>query len=390
MARWTITRGSRAHSLLRTVTAAAAIAVLVALPLVFNGVGQIQDLSQMAAYAVAILGLCLLTGYCGQISLGHSVFVGIGAYNTVILVAVHGWPFLATIPVSIALCFVVGLITGIPALRIRGLYLATVTLALAAVFPTLIDKYSGLTGGANGMFAVNDMNAPTPFFVNPYTPSAQPTDRYYVIVVIAALMFLTARNIVRSRIGRAFVAIKESPASAAASGIAVARYKIFAFAVSAAFAGVAGSLLAIELPTVADSSFTLNLSIFLLVALIAGGSSSIAGAVPGALIFVVLQTYIPNWTASLNLLSGQPAGGQIAGIISGVLLAAFVFLLQGGVVDGLDRLRRRILRIAEPPPTGWRDMPFAADSRPQTDPDSAADASPAALPSEIAQERLGR
>jgi branched-chain amino acid transport system permease protein len=378
MAAWTIERGGRAYHLVMTMTALAVMALLIALPLLLDNVTQIGDMSQIAAYSVAILGLSLLTGYSGQISLGHSVFAGIGGYTTVILVARHGWPYLATIPVSIAVCLAAGAIVGIPALRIRGLYLAAVTLAIAAVFPTLIDKYSGLTGGANGLFAVSDMKAVNPFFVDPYLPTEQPIDRYYVIVAIAALMFLVARNIVRSRIGRALVAIRESPVSAAAAGIPVAHYKIFTFAVSAAFAGVAGSLLAIQLPEVSDSSFTLSLSIFLLVALIAGGSGTIAGAVPGALIFVTLNTYIADWATSVSFLSDRPAGGQVVGIASGALLLLFVFVLPGGAVAGLGRLRRRVLLIAEPEPPGWQDTAFTSGPSP----DIAGQRIDAAAPSE--------
>ncbi|MFJ7217823.1 branched-chain amino acid ABC transporter permease [Amycolatopsis sp. NPDC098790] len=368
MAKFTVLEGSRAHFRIRWGSALLAAAVLVVLPLVTGSVGTIEAFTQIVCYSVAILGLGLLTGHCGQISLGHSAFVGLGGYTTVILVADHGWPYLATIPVSIVLCLVAGALVGIPALRIRGLYLATVTLAVAALFPVLVDKFPSLTGGTDGKFVPQEMTAPDWFFVDPYTETGPATDHYYAVLAVAAIMFLIAWNIVRSRTGRAMHAVRDAPLSAAASGIRVARVKIFAFAVSAAFAGVAGSLLVIQVPAVSDSRFDLYLSIFLLVALIAGGSASIAGAVPGAIVFVVLRTWIADWAQSLDLLSGRPDGGQIVGIASGALLIAFVFLLPGGVIDGLGRLRRRVLEIVPRTPEGWQRHRFAGTAPTLTEP----------------------
>jgi branched-chain amino acid transport system permease protein len=368
MAAFTVEEGTRAHRGIRWGSAALAAAVLIVLPLLTGSVGTIESFTQIACYSVAILGLGLLTGHCGQISLGHSAFVGLGGYTTVILVADHHWPYLATIPVSVVLCLVAGAVVGIPALRIRGLYLATVTLAVAALFPVLVDKFPGFTGGTDGKFVPQEMASPDWFFVDPYTETGPATDHYYAVLAVAAIMFLIARNIVRSRTGRAMHAVRDAPLSAAASGIRVARVKIFAFAVSAAFAGVAGSLLVIQVPAVSDSRFDLYLSIFLLVALIAGGSASIAGAVPGAIVFVVLRTWIADWAQSLDLLSGRPDGGQIVGIASGALLIAFVFLLPGGVIDGLGRLRRRVLEIVPRTPQGWQRHRFTGSAATPTEP----------------------
>ncbi|GAB3434921.1 branched-chain amino acid ABC transporter permease [Actinophytocola sediminis] len=365
MAAFIVTEASGAHRRLRWGAGLLGAAFLIVLPLTISSVAQIETITQIVCYSVAILGLGLLVGHCGQISIGHSAFVGLGGYTTIILVADHDWPYLATIPVSVLVCLLAGAIVGIPALRIRGLYLATVTIAVAALFPVLVNKFPSFTGGPNGKFANEEMTAPDWFFVNPYTPTGPPTDHYYAILAVAALMFLIAHNIVRSRVGRAMHAVRDAPLSAAASGIPVARIKIFAFAVSAAFAGVAGSLLVIQLPAVSDTRFDLYLSIFLLVALIAGGSASIAGAIPGAIVFVILRTYIADWAESLDLLGGRPDGGQIVGILSGALLIAFVFLLPGGVIDGLKRLRRRIVEIVPRPPRDWERYRFTA--RAQTD-----------------------
>jgi branched-chain amino acid transport system permease protein len=165
-------------------------------------------------------------------------------------------------------------------------------------------------------------------------------------------MFLLARNIVRSRVGRGLIALRDSPYSAAAAGVPVARYKILAFATSAAFAGMAGSLLMIQLPQATTGRFDLYLSIFLLIGLIAGGRGTIWGAIPGAIIFVILRNYLPDWIDSMHIGSG-PNSGQLVGLISGGLLIAFAFALPGGVIDGLSRIARRLVRIEHPPPKNW-------------------------------------
>src|SRR5690606_4516861 len=309
--------------------------------------------TQIACYAVAILGLGLLTGYTGQISIGMSAFVGLGAYTTIILVVDHGWPYLATIPVGIVLCLIAGALVGIPALRIRGLYLVTVTLAVAALFPVLVHRFSDLTGGTDGKFA-QDMEVPTWTPVDPYVRAGVPRLHYYIIVLIAALAFLVAWNVVRSRVGRAMLAVRDSELSASANGVPVARVKVFAFALSAAYGGLAGSLLVIQAPVVSETRFDLFLSVFLLVGLIVGGSGTIIGAIPGAIAFVALRTYIADWTEALGLLGARAERGQIVGVISGLLLLLFVFLLPGGLVDGLGTLRRRFLVVIPRPPAGWQ------------------------------------
>ena len=237
------------------------------------------------------------------------------------------------------------------------------TLAVAAVFPTLIMQFDGLTDGANGKFAVNEMEGPDWFFVDLNTRVGPSIFHYYVIVAIAVIMLLVARNLVRSRIGRSLVAIRDSPYSAAAAGVPVARYKILAFAVSAAFAGVAGSLLMIQLPQATAGRFDLYLSIFLLIGLIAGGRATIYGAIPGAIIFVLLRSEIPEWTAGMELFSG-PKGGQAVGVLSGLLLIGFAFALPGGVIDGLSRLGRRLVTVRHAPPRGWREYRLGDAPRP--------------------------
>jgi branched-chain amino acid transport system permease protein len=348
----TIAEGSRAHRLTQAALGAVALVLLLVLPYMMGDRAGIASLTQVAAYSVAVLGLSLLIGHTGQISVGQGAFVGLGGYASMILVAKEGWPYLATVPTAFVLCGIAGALIGIPALRIRGLYLVTVTLAVAAVFPVLVDKWPSLTGGTNGLFAVNPMKVPGWLWVDPYTTTGPDILRYYAVVVVALIMFLLAYNILHSRVGRAMRAVRDAPLAAAATGVPVASVKVFAFAISAAFAGVSGALLVIQTPAVSDVRFNLNLSIFLLVAMIVGGSRSILGVIPGAVIFVVLRTYIADWASGQSWLDG-PKGQQVPGIVSGVLLLAFIFLLPGGVADGIKRLVRKVVVVVPRVPDGW-------------------------------------
>lgn len=336
----------------RLVLAALVLVVLLCLPLVAGSASQVDSFSRIAAYSVAILGLTLVTGYCGQISIGHSAFVGIGAYTTVILVSEHGWSYLPTIPVAAFFCLIAGVLVGIPALRISGLYLAAVTLAVAAVFPTLIDQFPHLTGGPNGMTALNQMEAPSWF---PFRDSIAGPQifHYYVILAVGAIMFGVAWNLARGRFGRALIAIRDSPYSAASAGVKVSWYKVAAFAVSAAFAGVAGSLLMIQLPVVSDMQFELLFAILLVIGLIVGGRATIPGAVAGGIVVELLHNSIPNLIDSLHVTNNGASGGQLVGIVSGIGLILFAFLLPDGVADSLEKLLRRLVRVERPPPDGW-------------------------------------
>ena len=162
-------------------------------------------------------------------------------------------------------------------------------------------------------------------------------------------MFLLARNLLRSRVGRAVIATRDNQTSAAVNGVNLAVYKTLIFGVSAAFAGVAGSLLMIQQPQATDTKFGVSLAIFLVVALVLGGVGTIGGAIPGALLFVFVPYYTSQWSDNFSFLEGRPGAGEVAGVLYGVLLLAFVFILPGGVMDGIRRLRMRIVRIVPNP-----------------------------------------
>jgi branched-chain amino acid transport system permease protein len=349
MALLTLTQRTPAHRVYRATGIVLATAALIYVPWFADKPARIDQYSQVVAYAVAIMALNLVIGFSGQISLGHSAFVGIGAYTTVILVADHDWSYFATIPVAFALSFAVGILVGLPALRIRGLYLAVVTLAVATVFPTLVIKYESLTGGPNGKQAPDKLVPPdwTPW--GPRDRFGAVAYRYFVILAIAAVMFVVARNLLRSRVGRAVIALRDNQTSAATAGVNPAIYKTLMFGVSAAMAGVAGSLLMIQQPQATDTRFGIELAIFLVVALVIGGVATIAGAVPGALVYVFLPYYAVQWSENIGFLEGRPGAGAISGVIYGVLLLIFVFILPGGVMDGIRRLRARVVRIIPNP-----------------------------------------
>jgi len=330
---------------------------------------RVTPINEVICYAVAILGLNLVIGYSGQLSLGHSAFVGLGAYTTIILVSDHNWSFFTTIPVSAAACFLLGCIVGLPALRIRGLYLAIVTLSLAFVFPTLVLKYGSLTGGPNGKKPARGqakMDPPSWVPFNNAGRLASPLWVYTILMVMAVILFILARNFVKSRPGRALIAVRDNQTSAAVSGVNLPIYKVLAFGVSAAFGGIAGTMLMINKPFASDTQFTIQLAIFLVVGLVIGGAGTISGAVPGALVYVFIPYFMSAWT---NDQSGMPVGikqitrplfdwlstrqgkGAIAGVFFGVLLLITVFILPGGIIDGLRRLRARIIAVTPNP--GW-------------------------------------
>lgn len=331
------------------------------LPEVFgNSVGQLQNWNRVLAYAVGILGLNLLLGYSGQISIGHSAFVGIGAYTTIILVADHHWSYFAALPAAFLMSFIVGCIVGLPALRIKGLYLVVVTFAMAIAFPTVIVKYESLTGGSNGKGAKGTLEPPawTPF--DPARREDPIIYRYFVLLIVAAVMFLLARNMIKSRAGRALIAQRDNPLAAAINGVAVPVNKVIVFGLSAAYGGVAGWMLMVAQPFASDIPFGAALSITMIIGLVMGGAATVSGAIPGAVIVVIVQFLLEHLTSleklgpfSLKWLSLRSGKGGIVGMVFGVLLLVFVFVMPGGVIDGLRRIRARFVQI-EPNPA-WLD-----------------------------------
>jgi branched-chain amino acid transport system permease protein len=288
--------------------------------------------------AVAAMGLNLLTGFNGQVSIGHGAFFGIGAYTTGILMVNHGWGFYATIPVAAVIAAVVGAAVGFPALRIKGLYLALVTLGLAALMPLIITKYVKGSGGTT-------LVQPTPVLAPSWMPySIVPRGgddiwRYYVALAVAAILFLLAANMVRSRVGRAMIAIRDREIAAETVGVNVPQVKVVTFALSAAYAGVAGSL-AVLIDGVAQSGQLIffQLSIEFLVAVVVGGAATLAGPAIGALAVVWLQKFTSDHSSNEVL---SPA-------IFGGLLIVLMYTMPDGIVGGVRRLQRAVRRRRAP------------------------------------------
>ncbi len=326
-----VDQGSPAHRTLQ-VLGLAALAGLAILGSRTNSF-QVGLLTQALIYATAIAGLNLVTGYTGMLSIGHSAFFGIGAYTTGILVSERNWNPLTTFAVSLVICFVFGLIVGLPALRIRGINLALVTLALAVAFPELVDRFPGLTGGSLGL-NVNLFQLLPPHWTG---IGIQNRFEYYywIAAVVLALVLVLCANLTRGRTGLAMRATRDRETAATAVGVNLAWIKVFTFGISAAVTGVAGSVFAMYLGSLsADSSFTLTLSITLITGLVIGGVATVVGPIIGGLAVI----YIPHWTESLRQ-------GQTEGLFFGSILIILMFVMPDGLMGLLKRLARRVVQI---------------------------------------------
>ena len=298
-----------------------------ALPLVVSDY-RVFQFNLVLVYAIALLGLNLLTGYNGQISLGHGAFYAIGAYCAAILMDKYGVPYWATLPVAGAVCLVAGFLFGLPALRLEGLYLALATFALGVSLPALL-KYHHLekwTGGVQGIVIAK----PEPPFGLPINADQW---LYYFTLAVAIVMFVLAWNLLRGRVGRALVAIRDNHVAAEAMGVNNAIYKSLAFGVSAMYTGVAGALGAIAIQYVAPDSFNIFLSIVFLVGIVIGGLASISGAIYGALFI----QFVPNIADDIS--KAAPWA------IFGIFLLGFVYVMPMGIAGavrmGLARLQRK-------------------------------------------------
>ena len=306
------------------VLAVVVIGVAFSLPFYMSGFRLFQ-FTQVCIYAIALMGLNLLTGYNGQFSLGHGAFYAIGAYISAIMMdrwAIgYGW----TIPVAGVLCLVVGFLFGRPALRLEGLYLALATFSLALAVPQILKYFEHWTGGSQGI-VLSKPKAPWGLKLT------EDQWLYLVTLTITVIMFVLAANLVRSRIGRALVAIRDNHIAAEAMGVDNALVKSVTFGVSAAFTGVAGALSAVAIAYVAPDSFNVFLSITFLIGIVIGGLGSIWGNVLGALFI----QFVPNWAQDIS--KAAPWA------IFGVFLIGFMYVMPYGIAGALKRLWIRAAR----------------------------------------------
>src|SRR5471030_3562209 len=301
----------------RVVALAALLLAVCALPFLVSNYHTFQ-LTLVLVYSIALLGLNILTGYNGQISLGHGAFYAIGAYVAAILMDKFGVPYWLTVPVAGVVCLAAGFLFGLPALRLEGLYLALATFALGVSMPQLL-KYKHLehwTGGVQGIVIIK----PDPPFG---LPISQDQWLYFFCLAVGLVMFALGWNLLRGRVGRALVAIRDQPIAAEAMGVNNAMYKSLTFGVSAMYTGVAGALGAIAVQFVAPDSFNVFLSITFLVGIVIGGLASISGAVFGA-IFI---QFVPNIADQLS--KAAPWA------IYGVFMIGFMYVMPVGVAGAI-------------------------------------------------------
>lgn len=255
---------------------------LLLIPLVLDDYTTSQ-LTFISIYSIATVGLMLLTGYTGQISLGHAAFLAIGSYASAIMTT-KGVPFIVALPIAGILASLVGIIIGLPALRLTGLYLAIATMGFAFIVDEILVRWESLTRGNMGFYL-------DPLTIGPLTFESE-RSYYYLALVILILTIFCAKNILRSPTGRAMIAIRDSEVAAQTMGINLAKYKTMAFAISAFFTGIAGSLYAHKMIFINPESYTILVSIELLVMIIIGGLGSIHGAIYGTAFVILLPQII--------------------------------------------------------------------------------------------------
>jgi branched-chain amino acid transport system permease protein len=312
-----------------TLLQAVAAITLAVLPFALDDYYVFQ-LTLILATSIALLGLNLLTGFNGQISLGHGAFFALGAYTQAILMDRFGLSYALGVPVAGVLCLLFGMAFGLPALRLEGLYLALATFALGVSLPQLL-KYRHFAAWTGGVQGITLQKPPAPFGL-----SLSPDQwLYFFTLAWMLLCFFSARRLLRSHVGRAILAIRDQPIAALALGVDVARYKTFTFGASALYTGVAGALSAVAVQFVAPDSFSVLLSIDLLVGIVVGGIASLSGALFGA----VFLRLVPALTEELSRTA--------TGAIYGVVLIAFVHALPLGIAGFVRRFTTRF-RVARP------------------------------------------
>ena len=300
-----------------------------ALPFIISNYRTFQ-FTLVLVYAIALLGLNILTGYNGQISLGHGAFYALGAYTVAVMIDQWSVPYGLTIPAAGVLCLVAGFLFGIPALRLEGLYLALATFALALAIPQILKYFEHWTGGSQGIV----LSKPAAPLGLPLSPDQW---LYLLSLAVLVVLFVLARNLLAGRTGRAIMAIRDHPIAAEAMGIDKALYKSLVFGVSAGYTGVAGALSALAIAFVAPDAFNVFLSITFLVGIVIGGLASVSGAVFGALFI----QFVPNWAQDIS--KAAPWA------IYGAFLIVFMYTMPHGIAGALRLLWARLARAGTGP-----------------------------------------
>jgi branched-chain amino acid transport system permease protein len=293
-------------------TSLVVLALLVLAPLAVKNF-VIFQMTMLLIYGLAVMALNILTGGSGQFSLGQSAFYAVGAYTSAILMETYNVNYVLTLPISGIICFGVGFLFGLPALRLSGVYLALATFALATAMPQLLklNFLEPWTGGVQGL-VVTKPDAPFGL------PMSQDMWLYYFTLAITIAIYVAAVNLLRSRSGRAFMAIRDNEIAASAMGVDVALYKTLAFGVSAGITGIAGSLGAIVVQFVAPDSYTITLAIQLFLGMVVGG----VGWLPGSIVGAAFIIFVPNMAESVSK--------GLSGAVFGVLLFIVIYVVPHG------------------------------------------------------------
>ena len=291
------------------VASVAGIVALAVMPLVLNNPYYLHLAETILIYAILLFGLDIVVGYTGQVSLGHAGLFGIGSYTTGVLYLKFGLPILVAAPASIAVTALFGALLALPALRVTGPYLAMVTLAFGTIIQILINEMTFLTEGPLGL----KVPKPTVF-----GHKLTEVDFYYVVAVLMVLSLIVVHRILKSHLGRAFQALRDSPIASDCMGVSVYRYKVYAFVISAAMAGLAGSLYAYSEEYISPNTYNFELTILFLLAIIMGGRKTRSGALLGAFIVVTL----PSLLADINLFRQIASAAAVIGVVgAGFMLA---------------------------------------------------------------------
>jgi branched-chain amino acid transport system permease protein len=294
-------------------------AVLCVLPFILSDY-HVFLAAQVGIFFIAVLGLNILTGYTGQISIGHGAFMMIGGYTTAVMSRDHGTNIVVTMVMAFAICFVVGLLVGLPALRLSGVYLALVTFALALSLPQLPLKYSTFLGGSAGV-TVRGSQVPSNLWV------------YTAAWACSAMLFVLAWLILRGRVGRAFRAVRDSEIAAVASGVELPVYKTLAFGISAAYAGVAGSLFVLALNGFAQPD---EFAVFLSLQILVGAAVAGLGSLWGILVGAAFISLLPQVSSSVPVIGAEHGRD----VVFGAAVILIMLLLPDGFAGLLARVRR--------------------------------------------------
>jgi branched-chain amino acid transport system permease protein len=286
-------------------------------------------LNEACIQAIAVLGLGILLGLCGQMSLCQAAFLGIGSYATAILETQHGWPFWAVLPAGTLAAAGIGYLIGAPALRLSGHYLALATIGFGLIVQIVFINWKDLTNGPDGITGV------TAGTLGPLNLDDYHTFYYVILILLVAAAYVAVR-IKQTKVGRAFEAIRENEIAAAAMGINVPRYKVIAFVLASGYAGLAGVLFATNLKFVSPDTYSFDLSVVFLVMLVIGGASSIGGAILGA----VALTFLPEWL--------RPLKNSYIMVYGAAVVAMVIFMPQG--LAGLVKVRLPKRTVKPPPP----------------------------------------